>query len=40
MARLLLGEYVKYLAAVARMSLEPIEPGIRPTQTAFRAFSD
>ena len=40
MARLLLGEYVKYLAAVARMSLEPIEPGIRPTRTAFRAFSD
>jgi uncharacterized SAM-binding protein YcdF (DUF218 family) len=40
MARLLLGEYVKYIAAVARMSLEPIEPGIRPTQTAFRAFSD
>ena len=40
MARLLLGEYVKYIAAVARMSLEPVEPGIRPTRTASRAFSD
>ena len=36
MARLLLGEYVKYVAAVARMSMEPIEPETRPAQTAQR----
>ena len=39
MARLLFGEYVKYVAAVARLRLEPIEPEIRPAQIAPRAFA-